>query len=325
MTPADVMIVGRRDIARVMSPADWLEAAEQAFLAVAEGRAHVPPPLHLPVERGAFHAKGATIRLERHYAAVKVNGNFPGNPAELGLPTVQGTIVLADASNGMLLAILDSIEVTLRRTAAATALAAKLLAPRAETLLVCGCGEQGRAHVEALRDVLPIRRIMVWDQDDGAADALAETAGATAVRDIAEAAPAADVIACCTSARKPFLRSGMVTSGAFVAAVGADNADKSEVAPELMAAARVITDSTQQCAGFGDLHHAIAAALMTEADVHAELAEIVAGTAGHCLPEEIVVFDSTGTAVQDVAAAAMIHGRCAGLGYRPERGNAWPR
>lgn len=314
------LIITRRDIIQVMSPADFLDAVEQAFRAAAMGNAYSPHPMHLPAERGGFHVKGASISLERDYVAVKINGNFPRNPAELGLPTIQGAIFLADGSNGVLLAILDSIEVTLRRTAAASALAARLLArPESHTLLVCGCGEQGRAHVAALREVLPLERCLLWDRDHGLADALAgELAGssgvkAVAVREMATASLSADVIACCTTALEPYLEVSAVKPGTFVAAVGADNPDKSEIAPPLMAAATVVTDLLHQCAEMGDLHHAIAAGTMTGADVHADLAQVLVGArSGRQSPEEIIIFDSTGTGLQDVAASVAIYERCSG-------------
>ena len=318
----EVLIITRRDIVRAMTPADFLEAAEQAFRAAAIGKANSPHPLHLPVERGGFHAKGASISLDRDYVAVKVNGNFPGNPAEFSLPTIQGAIVLADASNGVLLAILDSIEVTLRRTAAASALAAMHLArPDSHTLLVCGCGEQGRAHISSLREVLPLRRCLLWDRDPEASEALAgELRGSTgfdvvAVPELGAASRSADVIATCTPAREPFLEADLLRPGTFIAAVGADSPDKTEIAPRLMAKATIIADVVQQGAAMGDLRHAIEAGLMTEADVHAELGEVLMGTrSGRWSSEEIIIFDSTGTGVQDVAAAAAIYERCANAG-----------
>ena len=78
--PPDALIISRADIARVMTTADWLEAAEVAFRAAAEGRAVSPPPMHIPAQRGGFHVKAASISLDRNYVAVKVNGNFPANP-----------------------------------------------------------------------------------------------------------------------------------------------------------------------------------------------------------------------------------------------------
>ena len=320
--PPDVLIISRREIVKVMAPGDYLTAVEEAFRAAAAGRANAPPPMHLPMQGGGFHAKGASLSLGRDYVAVKINGNFPDNPVALGLPTIQGAIVLADGSNGVLLAILDSIEVTLRRTAAASALAARLLArPESQALLVCGCGEQGRAHVTALREVLPLERFLMWDRDHDVAEALAVELAATigvdavAVRELGAAARSADVIACCTTAREPFLEEGSVKPGTFIAAVGADSPDKSEIAPPLMAAATVVTDLLQQCAAMGDLHHAIAAGAMTEADVHADVAEVLVGTkAGRRSSDEIIIFDSTGTGLQDVAASAAIYERCSAAG-----------
>ncbi len=317
----NALIITRRDIMRVMSSADFLSAVGQAFRTAAVGKPYSPHPMHLPVERGGFHAKGASISLERDYVAVKVNGNFPGNPGELGLPTIQGAIVLCDGRNGTLLAVLDSIEVTLRRTAAASALAAQRLArPDSHTLLICGCGEQGHAHADALGAVLPIQRCLLWDRDPARAEELAHAlAGsgleAMAVRDLRLGAGSADLIACCTTSREPFLDIDLVAAGTFIAAVGADNPDKSEIAPRLMAAATVVTDVLAQCAEMGDLHHAIDAGTMTEADVHAELGQILIGAKpGRSSSKEVIIFDSTGTGTQDVAAAAAIYERCAASG-----------
>jgi ornithine cyclodeaminase/alanine dehydrogenase-like protein (mu-crystallin family) len=311
--PVEALIITKTDIARAMAPADWVQAAELAFRAAADGKAISSQPMHIPVPLGGFHVKAASISLERDFVAVKVNGNFPTNPDELGLPTVQGAILLSDGSTGELLAIIDSIEVTLRRTAAASALAARLLArPGSSTLLLCGCGAQGRAHVEALREVLPLERLLFWDRASHAAEALAGEFDGVVANDLTSAALSADVIVCCTSARKPFLHPAMVTPGTLIAAVGADNPEKNEIASQLMAAVTVVVDSLQQCAVMGDLHHAIGAGLMAEADAHTELAEVLVGTKpGRRSADEIIIFDSTGTGLLDVTAAATIYAKCA--------------
>ena len=313
------LVVGRREIADLMAPGDWLGAVEAGFRAAAEGRASAPPPMHIEGEGGAFHAKGASLFLNRLWAALKLNGNFPSNPGRRGLPTIQGALLLCDGETGSLLAVMDSIEITLRRTAAATALAARHLArPGSAAILICGCGEQGAAQLAALRALLPLRRLLAWDRDEARARALVDSAAgldAAVADDLAGAARQSDVIVTCTTARSPFLKAGMVAPGTFVAAVGADSPDKSEIAAELMARARVVADVRDQCAVMGDLRHAIAVGAMTREDVRAELAELVVGARpGRTNEEEITVFDSTGTALQDVAAAVWIYERAASAG-----------
>jgi ornithine cyclodeaminase/alanine dehydrogenase-like protein (mu-crystallin family) len=293
----------------------WLEAVELGFRAAAEGRAAAPPPMAIEVPRGAFHAKGASLALDRLYVAVKLNGNFPGNPGERGLPTIQGGILLCDGETGTLLAIMDSIEVTLRRTAAASALAARFLArPESSKLFVAGCGEQGRAHLEALAEVLPLTRCIAWDREPGKATAFAAARSrpdlVVEATETLDRAAECDVIATCTTAQSAFLDESMTRPGTFVAAVGADSPHKSEIAPSLMANATIVADAVDQCAVMGDLRLALASGLVSRGEVHAELGEIVAGRkAGRTAEAQITLFDSTGTALQDVAAAALLYER----------------
>ena len=307
------LLLSRPDVAGLMGPSDYLEAVERGFRAAAGGTAAAPPPMALPAEGGAFHAKGAGLRLDRLWIALKLNGNFPDN--EAGLPTIQGAILLCDGGNGALLAVMDSIEVTLRRTAAATALAARFLArPESRSVLVCGCGAQGLAQLEALAQVLPLRRCFAWDRDFERAQGLTRAAlrlglDAEPVADL-DAAPDCDVIVTCTTAREPFLMPGHAGPGCFIAAAGADSPEKSEIHPELMGRARVVVDRLEQCLEMGDLRHAVHAGAMRPEDVHAGLGALVAGAAvGRTRDDEVFVFDSTGTALQDVAAAAAIYER----------------
>jgi ornithine cyclodeaminase/alanine dehydrogenase-like protein (mu-crystallin family) len=138
---------------------------------------------------------------------------------------------------------------------------------------------------------------------------------AEAVSDFGAAALASDVIALCTTARRPFLAPEHVRPGTFIAAVGADSPDKSEVEPALMARCLVVADVISQCLVMGDLHHAVRAGAMTGGDIHAELHEIVAGTRpGRTSADQIILFDSTGIAIEDVAAAALILARARNRG-----------
>jgi alanine dehydrogenase len=311
------LLLSRSDIAALLDPADYLSAVATAFRAGKEGRAQSPPPLHIPAMGGGFHAKGAFLDGDQKIVALKLNGNFPGNPETHGLPTIQGAILLCDGERGTLLAILDSIEITLRRTAAASALAATYLARQdAATLAICGCGGQALAQSEAVAAVRPIRQGFAWDIDPAKAIRFADIASRRlgfkfeAVGDLGAATVAADVIVTCTTAQRPFLTPHHVSPGSFIAAVGADSFEKNEIAPSLMASSKVVVDVLDQCLNMGDLRHAVAAGAMNATHIHCELGDLAAGLSeGRTEQDEIFVFDSTGTALQDVTSALIAYER----------------
>jgi alanine dehydrogenase len=319
-----MILLSGRDLAALMPFGDYVDAVADAFRLHAEGRTASPPPMHIPADGGGFHVKAARLPLGRDYVAVKVNANFPDNRRRHGLPTIQGAVLLCDAGDGSPLALLDSIEITTKRTAAATAVAARYLA-RSESSVatICGCGEQGRIQLVALRHVLPLRRVFAWDRDAEVAQSYARRMAADldidveAVTSLGAATSASDVVATCTTATTPYLGPAEVRPGTFIAAIGADNPEKSELLPALMARATVVADVLAQSAVMGDLHHAIAAGTMTVANVHAELGDLVLGRkAGRTHGDEITIFDGTGTGIQDVAAAARAYelARSRGLG-----------
>ena len=319
---APALILSRQHIASLMSLPDYVAAVEVAFRAHGTGHAETPVPAHIGVQQGTFHIKSASLVLDRPYVAVKLNGNFPGNPARNAMPTIQGVVALCDGNDGTVLAVMDSIEITLRRTAAATVLAARYLAqPSSDTVGLCGCGAQGRAQLEALAACLPLRRVLVWDVDEPKARRFANDMSRSlavevdAVDSAKEVTVESHVVVTATTARRPFVTDDMVRPGAFVAAIGADNPGKSELAPALLAGAKVVVDLMDQAATMGDLHHAIAAGAMTREHVHAELSDVVLGRkVGRKSNQERIVFDSTGTAVQDVATAVAIWKRAAAKG-----------
>src|SRR5215813_11383950 len=136
-------ILTRRQIFELLSLGECIEAVEHAFRLHAEGRALGPGVLGVPAPRGGFHIKAAGLVGERSYLAAKTNANFPDNPQRFGLPTIRGTVVLADAETGEPLALMDSASVTALRTGAATAVAAKYLArPDSTSATIVGCGAQ---------------------------------------------------------------------------------------------------------------------------------------------------------------------------------------
>jgi alanine dehydrogenase len=327
MKPHGTLILKRSEVASLLSLGECIEAVEVAFRLNEEGRSLPPGVLETLTGGGGFHIKAAGLKLAAGtYFAAKVNANFPENMSRWGLPTIQGVIALYDGESGYPLALMDSIEITALRTGAATAVAAKYLArPDSKVATIAGCGVQGRIQLKSLAQVLRLERVYAYDRDEALSGRFAVEVSAELgmevrpVTDLAGAVGESDVCVTCTPSGRPFLMREHVRAGTFVAAVGADNPLKQEMDPELLASNKVVVDVLEQCAAIGDLHHAIAVGVMGKSDVYAELGAIVAGrTPGRTSAEEIIIFDSTGTALQDVAAAAVVYQKAlrAGNGFR---------
>ena len=310
-------LLTRSDVERLLDIPSCIAGVENAFRQKGEGRPSPGGIIGVPVPGGGFHAKAAMLELSRPYFVVKINANFPENPSTGGLPTIQGVLVLFDARNGVPLAVMDSMAITTLRTAAASAVAASFLARReTHTSTFVGCGVQARAHVAAISAVRELERVFVFDLDEQKSTGFAEelqTLHAFEVQvatDLRHATRASDIVVTTTSARKAFLGPDHLARGAFVAAVGADNEHKQEIEVDLLRTSVIIADDLEQCAAIGDLHHALDAGVITRRDVRASLDEVVAGVQpGRISEDEIIIFDSTGLAIEDVAAASIVYER----------------
>ena len=317
------LLLTRRDVADLLPIEACIDAVEGAFRLHGEGRAEPPGILGMHAREGSFHVKAGFLDLGRRYFAAKTNANFPGNPGRFGLPTIQGVVLLADADQGTPLALMDSGEITSLRTGAATAVAARYLSRAdAKVATVCGCGLQGRAQLRALAAVRPLTRAYAVDKDHARAVVFAREMSSalgfevSAVTDLHAAARASDICVTCTPSREPILDTGAVGPGTFIAAVGADNELKQELHPALMASSVIVVDMLEQAVTIGDLHHALVAGAVTADDVRAELGQVVAGVRpGRRSDDEIVIFDSTGMALEDVAAAATVYERAVQAGH----------
>ncbi|HUQ50374.1 MAG TPA: hypothetical protein VM056_06645, partial [Terriglobales bacterium] len=141
---SSVLLFSQKDVGALLSMKECIRAVEEAFRLYGEGLTSKPGVLGVHAEGGGFHMKAGILDLGRKYFAAKLNGNFPDNQKKHSLPTIQGILLLCDAVNGQPLALMDSIEITIQRTGAATAVAAKHLARKdSSTALICGCGLQG--------------------------------------------------------------------------------------------------------------------------------------------------------------------------------------
>jgi alanine dehydrogenase len=313
MQAPGTLLLTRSDVARVLALRECIAAVEEGFRL--EGKGEIQPPSILGVHapHGGLHVKAGFLGVERPCIVAKANANFPQNTRRHGLPTIQGVVIVVDGANGYPLALMDSIEITIQRTGAATAVAAKHLARRTSRVAaIIGCGVQGRVQLASLREVLALERIAAYDLERDASERFVEWArdalrlDVRVASSVSDAVRNADVVVTCTSSDRVVLDDADVRPGAFVAAVGADNEHKWEIDPRLFARAKVVVDNLNQCATIGDLHHAIAHGTTTRQAIHGDLGSIVAANKpGREHDEEITLFDSTGIALQDAVTAAL--------------------
>jgi ornithine cyclodeaminase len=303
---------------------DAVACIEDAFEALATRNVVMPPILRLdiPEHNGEVDVKTAYVPNLDSFA-IKISPGFFDNP-KLGLPSLNGLMVLFSAKTGLAEALLlDNGYLTAIRTAAAGAVAAKHLARAdARSAAVLGAGEQARLQLEALCLVRPIERATLWarraEQAEAVAQDLSRSLGFPVVgaSDVPGAVAGADIIVTTTPASAPLLEAAWVEPGQHVTAMGSDAEHKNELDPGLVARAdRYVADRRAQCAALGELHHAIAAGAVAADMAVPELGAVIAGkTAGRTGDDQITVADLTGTGVQDTAIATLARARSEAAG-----------
>jgi ornithine cyclodeaminase/alanine dehydrogenase-like protein (mu-crystallin family) len=280
-----------------------VDVVRDAFLAYARDEWTMPPKVYVPAyPAGDFRAMPA---LGGGHALLKWVTSFPGNPAR-GLPTVTGLVLLSDATDGSLRAVLDTAAVTALRTGAAAVLAAEVLGRPDVPAAVIGAGVNGRATAATF--VARGYDVAIWDVDESRAAQAAEELGAS-VAATQEEALAAPVVVTITPGREILFAEGSLAAGQHVSLMGADGPGKAEIAGEELArVARIGTggvfcDDWEQASHAGDLVHAVEPGLIGWADV-STLGEVLTGSApGRELDSDTTIFDSTGLAIQDLAIA----------------------
>jgi ornithine cyclodeaminase/alanine dehydrogenase-like protein (mu-crystallin family) len=293
-----VPVFAARHVEQAVSPGRALEAVRDAFVAHARGEWTMPPKVYVTnYPAGDFRAMPA---LGGGHALLKWVTSFPGNPAR-GLPTVTGVVLVSDAENGELRAVLDAGSVTALRTGAAAVLAAETLGrPGARSAAVIGAGVNGKA---AARTFLARgQSVSIWDIDETRARDAATELGAGVAPSL-QSALAADLVVTVTPGHAVLLAEGSLQRGQHVSLMGADGPGKAEMATAEIERAHVFCDDWEQASHGGELAHAVEAGALTESDV-TPLGAVLAGTAtGRRDDDEITIFDSTGLAIQDLAIA----------------------
>ncbi|WP_454876871.1 ectoine utilization protein EutC [Pseudomonas farris] len=305
-----------------------IDAIEKAFVLLATAAVAMPPILRLdiPEHNGEVDVKTAYLPgLERF--AIKVSPGFFDNP-KLGLPSLNGMMMLLSARTGLLDALLlDNGYLTAVRTAAAGAVAARALS-RADSRSVAliGAGEQAALQLQALRLVRPIESVRVWARDSAKAAAfsaeLARDSGleVTTCASIEEAMADVDIAITCTPSREPLIEARHLHPGLHITAMGSDAEHKNEISPQaLVKVDRYVADRLSQTRILGELHHALAAGVIADESALAELGQVLAGQRpGRTSEAQITLCDLTGTGAQDTAMAnlAFERARSAGKGFQ---------
>lgn len=283
-----------------------------------------PPRHHHAIQRDDGEA---TLLLmpawePRGYIGLKMLNVFPQN-AEHGLPAISGVYLLCEGEHGRPLACIDGSELTRRRTAAASALAARELArDDAETLLIVGTGKLAPMLLEAHAAVRPIRRVRVWGRNsDKAARLAADYSGrfdCAAVTDLQSAAAAADIISCATLSTEPLIHGDWLRPGTHLDLVGAFRPSMRESDAVCLTRGEVFVDTYAGAQGeAGDIHHAVGEGEFSFEAIRAELVELLRGDhSGRSSEEAITVFKSVGASLEDLAAAIEVWERLNGQGIK---------
>ncbi|MGD1888728.1 MAG: cyclodeaminase [Cohaesibacteraceae bacterium] len=314
--PRDIQIVTEDQLRAVIDlDTVLIDVVERAFCALADGDVVMPPILSmdLPDVHGEVDVKTAYIP-GFHGFAIKVSPGFFNNPA-LGLPSLNGLLVLLSATTGLVEAVfLDNGYLTDLRTAAAGAGAARHLAPsNVETAGVIGTGVQARLQIQAAYLVRPFKQGLVWGRDANRAKICAEeltkvlAVPVTTTSSVADLVAAAQLVVTTTPSREPLITAEMLHPGLHITAMGSDQAGKNEIAPSVLAAVHAyVCDAPSQCAALGEWRAALASGDWTKGEP-LQLGAIASGSVqGRWDPDAITLCDLTGTGAQDTAIACHV-------------------
>jgi ornithine cyclodeaminase/alanine dehydrogenase-like protein (mu-crystallin family) len=299
-----LLIISRDEVAEHLTYEACIPLMREAMIALSTGRTRQLLRQIIDLEGGRMF--GVMPGAMAEAIGAKLISVFPGMA---GVPSHQGVVALFDPKTGAPTAIVDASEVTGIRTAAASAAATDALARQdARTLAILGTGEQALRHADAIRQVRPIERILVWGRARDKAEALAEQIGGEVAGSAEEAARPADILCTVTASPEPVLLSEWVQDGAHVNAVGSSRLGPTEVDTPLVARARFFADHKEGVLRQGEeWRRAIEAGAIGEDHLLGEIGEVMAGSlAGRATDSDVTLYKSLGSIVQDLAACAFL-------------------
>ena len=301
----EILLISAEEVAAHLTYAECIPLMREAMMALSSGRTRQRLREIIDLDGGrAFGVMPGA--MDGGGFGAKLISVFPG---AAGTPSHQGVVALFDAATGAPSAIIDASEVTGIRTSAASAAATDALArPEARTLAILGTGEQALRHAEAIRLVRDVDAILVWGRSREKAEALARRVGGRAVATAEEAAREADIICTVSAAPEPVLLSAWVQDGTHVNAVGSSRLGPVEIDTALVARARFFADHSDGVLRQGaEFRRALDEGAIGEEHLLGEIGEVMAGTlSGRVSPDDVTLYKSLGSIVQDLAAGAFL-------------------
>ena len=309
-----MLVLSRHEVETLLAAPPMLDALEAGFRAYSTGQASVPPRTAARAALGLLGAMPGWVAKQGF--ALKAVSVFPGNGA-LGLPTHQGVITLFDERDGSLLSVMDGEHITAMRTGGGAAVSVRILARSdAQTLTILGAGVQGRSHLATVPLVRDFTTIRICSRDRASAAALAATdPRCVVVPGFEEAVRGADVVCCCTDARKPITRYDWIDPGTHLTSVGGTFGP--EVDADTIRHARVFVEwrgaaENAPPAGAYELQG-------RDPGTIAEVGEVIAGLRpGRQSQDEITVYKSTGIGFEDAVVARIVYDAAVAAGVGTE-------
>jgi len=306
-----MLVLNAGDIRQLVTIADLIDPIAAAMVGVSRREALLPLRQAIPLSgQDKFGIMPGALGGDANYG-VKLLSLFPGNP-DRGLSSHSGIMLVFDRATGLPRACLDASVLTALRTAAASAVATRVLARQdARRLAIIGAGEEAGTHVTAMRAVRSFDTIVVWSRNRDKTEAFARNHEIAAAPTMAAALAEADIICTTTSATEAFLSAGMVPTGAHLNAVGGSMPYLRELMPDCVPALGFFTDYRPSLeAQAGEVIDARAAGLISADWQATEIGEVIAGTRpGRTGDTERTIYRSLGVASQDLAAADFIVAR----------------
>lgn len=318
----ETLILLKQDVSKLLNMKDAITSVEQAYIEYSSNKVIQPPIVSIDdtEHNGELDIKTCYSKSQK-IISIKCASGYWDNPKQHNLPTLLATIQLLDGITGYPLCIMDGSLITGYRTGAAGGLSARLLARKdSKKVAIIGAGNQARMELKAIREVIDIESVKVWDTNTKLLKAYKEEVSKSlnliveTCETAKDAVVGADIIVTVTPSKNMIVKDEWIKDGTHIIAIGADMKGKQEIDPKIFSRAKIYVDSKAQCIERGETQNPIESEDIKISDIYAELGEVLLGNKeGRINPSEITIFDSTGMGIQDNTLATLIYKKALSL------------